>query len=110
MTHGMSDAMEAPYVLIVDDEPGTQVGLVAQLQDAGLRADALYPEEVSADDLSSADLILVDQRLSEWHELAGVASLARLPIAGLAVAAVLRAHIVQSGKRRPTGVAVHSGH
>ena len=55
-------------MLIVDDHDVDQTALVGKLVGRGLSAAALHPEEVDAQDLLGADLVLVDYRLEAWPE------------------------------------------
>src|SRR5712692_8810659 len=108
MTHSMTPPKK-PRVLIVDDEPDTQTPLKLALS-RSVSVEALHPNDRDLSDLLRADLILVDHVLSEWAERDQVEAIALKPANGLALAAVLRAHVASDKKRLPTGFAILSGH
>jgi hypothetical protein len=99
-----------PKILIIDDEPDDQRPLVLEL-DGHVDADVAAPEEVTQERLDAADLVLVDYRLTNWHEVAesdAKIPIARRPVNGFALIAVLRAHAEYS--ERPKAFALRTGH
>jgi hypothetical protein len=105
-----SEGEQGAYVLLVDDFPEQQTLMTEGLRELGLRADSKHPQEIVDADLAEADLLLVDQRLDNWVERDSLGALALQPINGLALSAVLRAHLVRLRPNRPTGIAIHSAH
>lgn len=95
-------------VLIVDDEPRLQVGIVDALNQLG-SCEVLSPDTVAASDLLTADLVLVDLTLNavDWSE--SNEPLAQRPLDGLALTAVLKSHVASFEGRRPF-FALHTGH
>jgi hypothetical protein len=104
--------MPKPKILLVDDESTERPQrLLAEVLKASAAVQVRSPEELTKETLSQAELILLDFNLGEWEELAGV-PIARKPINGLALAAVLRAHIGDRGLKsnRATAFALRSGY
>lgn len=97
-----------PAILIVDDEPDSQRYLIPVLSPTAT-PQVVHPSEVTAEDLESADLVLVDFVLNDWKERDQISSLALRPSNGLALAAVLRAHAT-AASNRPRAFAIHSAH
>jgi hypothetical protein len=104
--------MAKPSILLIDDE--------SEERPQRLLADALKPlakvvirgpEELTKDELAHAELVLLDFNLGKWSEVQA-APVARKPINGLALAAVLRAHIGDRGLKtaRATAFALRSGY
>jgi hypothetical protein len=99
----------SPFVLVVDDEPDkirneARVGLRDRVH-----SEVTHPRDVQLDQLSRADLVLVDFVLNEWVERSSVC-LAMQPANGLALTIVLREHLDASDKNRLTAFALHSAH
>lgn len=104
--------MAKPRILLVDDESTERS---QRLLAEALRAFAIVqvraPEELTKQTLSEAELVLLDFNLGKWAELASV-PIARKPVNGLALAAVLRAHLGDRGVKSPraTAFALRSGY
>jgi hypothetical protein len=96
-----------PHILVIDDEPDSQRG-VFRLADASVALfDVHHPEEVDADLLDSADLVLVDYLIDNWATRDSAPQLGLKPVNGVALSALLREH---AGKLdRPTGFALNTG-
>ncbi|MCU1231942.1 MAG: hypothetical protein JWO97_4826 [Acidobacteria bacterium] len=92
-------------VLIVDDQPDSVAGL--KLQAGADEFLVRYCHEVTIDDLEDADLVLVDYRLDEWPERDNLDAIAVKPLNGLALASVLRGHVL-TRRSRPTAFALHA--
>lgn len=98
-----------PKILAIDDEPDAlRNDLNLGLGDRAT-GDVLHPRDVELRHLLDADLVLVDQVLTDWAERAQ-ACLSMQPVNGLALAAVLREHVDQPQHDRLTAFALHSGH
>ncbi|MFD6635778.1 hypothetical protein ACFWDN_08145 [Micromonospora chalcea] len=93
-----NERLLAPLVLIVDDED--QTPFTELLNDCGVDAIYLPPEEVERETLSQATTVVVDQYLDNWLGRDAQA----LPLAmqvpdGLSLASVFRSHVEGSGGR-----------
>src|SRR5882724_1524659 len=104
--------MAKPKLLLIDDESTERAQtLLAEVLRSAAVVHIRAPEELTKDTLSQAELVLLDFNLGNWAELAAV-PIARKPINGLALAAVLRAHIGDRGLKtsRATAFALRSGY
>jgi hypothetical protein len=104
--------MGKPKILLVDDESTEreQRLLAESLKPfavVGLRG----PEQLTKDDLLDAELVLLDFNLGKWTQLTDEVPIARRPVNGLALAAVLRSHLVDEHSKSPhaTAFALRSG-
>jgi len=98
-----------PHILAIDDEPDAlRSDLRLGLNDRAT-ADVLHPGEVELGHLASADLVLVDYRLTEWPQRLTV-PLALQPATGLALAVVLRDHVDMGLTDRLKAFALHTAH
>ncbi len=95
-------------MLVVDDEVEQQTGFVESLVESGVRAEALYPQDVTREDVIDADLVLVDYFLEHWPERNVGESASIQPQNGAALAAVLRSH-VDPEKDPPKAFAIRTG-
>ncbi len=93
--------------LFIDDRPDEAK---AQLLGLEGRISVRHPEDVSSSDIARSSIVLVDYRLTDWVPRDNVAALARKPLNGLAVAALLREHVRASSKATPTVFCLHSAH
>lgn len=100
--------IEKPSILFVDDEADTLQGL-KQVLNSLVSSIALYPHEVTLDDLTGADLVLVDLQLDHWPERDRLESIALQPANGLALTAVLRSHVEFRKHPKPTAFAILTG-
>jgi hypothetical protein len=98
---------KVPRILFVDDNPEAQSARQRELERYA-RVKLLHPDEVESRDLLSANLVLVDYQIEEWSQRDEVSTLCMKPQNGLALAAVLRAHLEQSEKTRPVAFAIYS--
>lgn len=103
-----------PKVLIIDDEPGEQKPLMLELEKY-VDAEIASPEEIELGQLEAADLVLADYKLLNWPERddapiqdSPLPPIARRPMDGFALIAVLRAHT--SDFVRPKAFAMRTGH
>jgi hypothetical protein len=102
-------------IVLVDDRPETVRALARGLKDAGFLALVEHPQDLEAEHLEDANLVLVDFVLEDqfWRERAQLPFAARLQD-GLALAGSLRAwlhvddHSTASEERNPTAIALHS--
>ena len=104
--------MARPSILLIDDESEERPQrLLAEALKPYAKVVIRGPEELTKDELAQAELVLLDFNLGKWTELASV-PVARKPINGLALAAVLRAHIGDRGLKtaRATAFALRSGY
>ncbi len=96
-----------PHILIVDDEADRERSALAQWK-AAAHFTVLHPQDVTHDDISEADVILVDYRIEQWPERDNIGTISLQPKDGLALAAVLRAHARFAPS--PTAFALRSAH
>lgn len=101
--------VDPPRILIVDDIDAAQHGL--GLQDRA-ESRARHPNDVEAEDLDWADLVLMDFMIEHWDDREALDQVALRPPNGLALAAVLREHAdSQNGDGDDyTAFAIHTGH
>lgn len=92
-------------VLVIDDRPDDQSGALHLAE--GAVAEATHPDDLDADTLEAADLVLVDYDISHWPGRSKVTEISLQPSNGMALAAVLREHANKLA--RPTGFAIHTG-
>lgn len=104
----MPDA-DLPRILIVDDEDASQHAL-GLAERASSRAK--HPNDVEADDLDWADLVLMDFKIERWDERDDLEQITLRPPNGLALAAVLREHADSQDDDGDdyTAFAIHTGH
>lgn len=101
--------VDLPRILIVDDVDAEQHAL--GLQDRAASR-ARHPNDVEADDLDWADLVLMDFMIERWDEREDLEQVALRPPNGLALAAVLREHADSQNRDGDdyTAFAIHTGH
>jgi len=98
----IDDVPRKPMVVIVDDED--QSSFADSIQDQGVDAVSVGPNDLDRDLLAKATTVLLDQYLDVWPQRERL----KLPLTlrvpdGLALAAVLRSHVEGSGdKSGPT--------
>lgn len=99
-----------PVIVVVDDDLDEMSATLALLAKAACGVRPREPDDVTADDLEAADLVLVDWRLDRWDRRADENKpIAVRPLDGLALAEVLRSHLGPRHAGRPTAFALHSG-
>ncbi len=103
----MSEAAR-PRVLIIDDRADSERSSLVNWEES-VEVTVLHPQDVALDDLVEADAVLVDYRLDHWSERDSLETLSLKPMDGLALAAVLRAH-VERATERPIALAIRSAH
>jgi hypothetical protein len=101
---------ERASVLIVDDEPDERFPFAESLR-ACLGVEVAHPGDVTPEQITAADLVLVDYVLDNWperdqHDLA----VALCPLNGVALSGVLRAHAEADRKQPSPAFALLSGH
>jgi hypothetical protein len=96
-------------VLIVDDRPDLVGPVGNALKALHVRVVVCTPEDVSVDDLRRADLVLVDLDLEDWLSGVTPGPISRRPPDGLALATLLRRHLVDQADHSPTGFAILTG-
>lgn len=88
---------KASSVLIIDDDEA-QAAFALEIEDLGVSASHRLPGEVSKSDLDHASLIIVDEYFESWPERDRLKLGPSLDVRdGIALAAVLRAHLEQRG-------------
>jgi hypothetical protein len=93
-------------VLIVDDNPDDVAGIVNGLRSHHVTAVVCEPSEVTIDDIASADLVLIDLDLEDWVGRGIADPIAHRPPDGIALATLLRRHLVGERDHSPTGFAI----
>ncbi len=101
-------AADLPHILIVDDEDTSHIHGFDDLA----KAKARHPNDVEAQDLDWANLVLMDFKIEHWGERDELDQISLQPSNGLALAAVLREYAdSQPGQDGAyTAFAIHSGH
>lgn len=101
--------VDLPRILIVDDDDAAQHALGLQ---GRAEARTRHPNDVEADDLDWADLVLMDFRIEHWDDREALDQVALRPPNGLALAAVLREHADSQNADGDdyTAFAIHTGH
>jgi hypothetical protein len=99
---------ESPVVCLVDDQPSKAEATLR----GGIGTAAVirprHPEELTIADLTSADVILVDFELrTSWTRVVDL-PITRHPPDGLALAAVIRAHLDTVPAKRARAIALYS--
>jgi hypothetical protein len=99
-------SINAACVLIIDDSDDQS--FANELQAVGVEASVLHPEEIARDDVSRADVVLIDFRLDNWP------GREKLPFScqsldGLALAGLLRRHVHDITGKSPTAFAIRTG-
>jgi hypothetical protein len=97
-----------PNVLIVDDDDTDALALANEI-DAWATGVPVSPSEVTDARLRTADVVLVDYELNNWPARDKVEIMSLRPPNGLALAAVLRAHLDRAVGTRPQAVALYTG-
>lgn len=99
---------DSATVLLLDDFPDQQMGLVRELQeDEGCVAKCMHPADVELSDVEDSNLILVDYSLTHWPERDAMGELVGLqPPDGLALASIVRRHAHRKEGASPTAVAI----
>ncbi len=97
-----------PNILIVDDSDTDGLAL-ADAIDEWATGVPVSPSEVTDARLAKADIVLVDYELDKWPDRDNVKLLSLRPANGLALAAVLRAHLGNAVATRPQAVALYTG-
>lgn len=92
-----------PRILILDDNEDELRTLKLTLE-SKFKAEVKVrlPGDIETDDLSFADLVLVDYDLTGWIDTLGGLCPSNQPVDGLGLATVLRRHIVNIKKEPPT--------
>lgn len=102
--------VERPSVLVVDDQPDREEYVIHEISNGHVDATIMHPADVSVDDLTKADLVLVDYVLEEWDERDELSSPSLQPKDGLALVAVYRAWSKVADSDPPTAFALRSAH
>jgi len=102
-------ARKQAHIVLIDDYPDTQSARQRELE-AHARVSVFHPSEIGIRDILSADLILVDYQIDNWKDREEIKSISLRPRDGLALAAVLRAHLEDNGKASPVAFAIYSAH
>src|SRR4051794_829689 len=95
-----------PVVLTIDDEEQNSVQLrLRHHADVIARA----PDQVTKRDLRKADVVLIDYEIEDWPGREELETIALKPGNGVALAAVLRSQLEESGSGTRRAFAIHSG-
>src|SRR5437588_5592374 len=95
-----------PSVLVIDDKPDDLPALDLLEPDM---FQIRHPNAVSKDDLTSADLILLDYDLEYWDDRDDITSICLQPLDGLALAAILRGQLKKLEHSAPVSFAIYTG-
>ena len=91
-----------PLVLHVDDSPDDLHTWRDAVNASGVVWLKLrHPQQVTAEDLKQARVVLVDVRLESWPERDALPALSLQPANGLALLAILQEHAYENSKERP---------
>ena len=94
---GNPGVADLPFVLIIDDDPA-QESFALELSLHGVEAEHVFPGAVTAALLDDADIVVIDEYIDEWPEREHLAASPSLYVRdGIALAAVLRAHLENRG-------------
>jgi hypothetical protein len=103
-----SATIKKPCVLVIDDERADgEAALI--LLGSGVMSVYREPSEVTNQDISRANLILVDFKLENWPDRDDLDTPSLKPRHGIALAANLRSNLSLSQSRSPTAFALRSG-
>jgi hypothetical protein len=97
----------APKVLVIDDDPESQRAVFRSTTGVEATFEVVHPDDVDAEMLDNADLVLVDYLLEHWPARDKLPQIGLKPANGVALAAVLREQANRID--RPTGFAIHTG-
>jgi hypothetical protein len=99
-----------PNVILVDDKTEELRPLAEVVAGKGAtRCRVLAPDDISNQDLQSADLVIVDFTLDEWLGSVSPEPISLRPPNGIALAALFRQYSDESKKAPPTGYALITG-
>lgn len=88
---------DKPFVLVVDDDPNQEL-FALQLSKFGLDAKHVLPEDVTIADIKRASLLVVDEFIENWPTRESLKESPALYVSdGIALSAVLRAHLERRG-------------
>lgn len=97
-----------PVICLVDDQPDKAEATLRGGIERSVVILPRSPSELELSDLETADIILVDFELrARWSRPDGI-PIARHPPDGLALAAVIRAHVADAEVNRPRAIALYS--
>ena len=105
-------AQQPPTILIVDDDSKSvqdELDLASEGTGSGFVAIAVHPQDLQADDLRSADLVLVDYHLDNWPERNLHSNIAMKPQTGLSLAMVIRDQLDSIVAVGSTAIALQTG-
>lgn len=108
---------EQPFVLLVDDDP-TQEAFALLLSQHGVEAKHVVPDDLTADDLNRASLVLIDEFIVHWTARDAVKDQLGLFVRdGVALAGVVRSALDGRGPShetkptpRNTALVLRTGH
>src|SRR5262249_46086361 len=96
-----------PIVLVVDDNQETERVTLQDWSDV-LFLIVRHPNDVSGDDLTRSDVILIDYKIDNWAERSN-GSIALQPLNGLALASVLKQQ-AKDKSQKPQAFVLRSAH
>ncbi len=101
--------LERAFVLIVDDEPDQRVPFAGALE-SSLDVEVEHPNDVTCNQISLANLVLVDYRLNNWPERDNLRQVALRVPNGLALTGTLRAIAEADHENHSPAFALLSAH
>ena len=103
---------ELPVIVVIDDDLTDANGIVGDLTAEPVRVVPMTPDSIEADELDSAQLIVVDYRLDNWEQRSSLENPGLMPMNGLALIEVLRSYLLAERVARgatPAGFVLYSG-
>lgn len=101
---------ETSNILIIDDQTDEHTSIRVYLEELdNIEVNVLHPQEVAAEDLLKAQLVLVDYQLEVWPDRDKLSTISLQPSDGLALASVLRRHLHDREQASPTAFALYTG-
>jgi hypothetical protein len=103
-----------PRIVLIDDNESELRPLSDIVQRAGASCEVRSPDDIDEALLVRADLVVVDHTLDDWVQSLPTEHISRIPLNGVALAAVLRQralrlHELQHKEFPPTGFALITG-
>ncbi len=98
---------QLPFILHVDDDPDDLTTWLGAVRESGrVDIEVVPPDDVTAEHLRRASLVLVDFRIEHWPSRTKAAALALKPVNGLALLSVLQEAAYELDKDRPRAFAL----
>ncbi|MCY4618953.1 MAG: hypothetical protein OXD50_10480 [Chloroflexi bacterium] len=103
---------ELPTIFVIDDDLPDASAIAGDLVGQPAVVLPRTPDSIEADELESAQLVVVDYRLDKWQERDSLGNPGLKPMNGLALIEVLRSHLLAKRVERgdtPPGFVLYSG-